>query len=67
MLRAIDGRLDGASYREIASTLLDPDVARQPARDWKGSAAHSRVYRLVKDALALIRGGYRKLLSGDWP
>lgn len=67
MLRAIDGRLAGASYREIAAVLLDPTVANLPARDWKGSAAHSRVYRLVKDALAFIHGGYRKLLRGEWP
>ena len=67
MLRAIDGRIDGASYRQIAATLLDPEVVHLPARDWKGSAAHSRVFRLVKDAWTFIHGGYRKLLNGDWP
>jgi hypothetical protein len=67
MLRAIDGRIDGASYREIAAALLDPDVVDLPARDWKVSAPHSRVFRLVKDAWGFIQGGYRKLLNGDWP
>ena len=64
MLRAIDGRFAGASYREIAAVLLDPDVARIPARDWKASALHARVYRLVRDAFSLVNGGYRKLLRG---
>lgn len=65
MLRAIDGRHTGASYREIATVLLDPAVSAMPARDWKVSAPHSRVFRLVKDAVALVSGGYRKLLHGD--
>jgi len=65
MLRAVDGHFAGASYREIAAALLDPAVGTMPARDWKTSAPHSRVYRLVKDAVALVRGGYRKLLHGD--
>lgn len=65
MLRAIDGRRSGASYREIATVLLDPAVGALPARDWKSSAPHSRVFRLVTDARALIEGGYRRLLRGD--
>lgn len=65
MLRAIDGHRAGASYREIATVLLDPAANTMPARDWKTSAPHSRVFRLVRDAFALINGGYRRLFRGD--
>lgn len=67
MLRAVIGRRAGASYREIAAVLIDPYIVHLPARDWKASASHSRVYRWIKDACAFIDGGYRKLLNGDWP
>lgn len=64
MLRAFDGHEAGASYRQIAAVLFDPDVTRVPARDWKSSALHARVFRLVKDATALVEGGYRRMLQG---
>mgnify|MGYP001043162979 FL=1 len=64
MLRALDGRQAGASYRDIALALFDAQEARWPARDWKCSAARSHVIRLVADAIALMNGGYRKLLRG---
>jgi hypothetical protein len=64
MLRALDGRQAGASYRDIALALLDAREARWPACDWKCSAARSYVIRLVADAIALMNGGYRKLLRG---
>ena len=64
MLRAFDGHIAGASYREIAAVLLDPAIRAMTARDWKVSAPHSRVYRLVKDAFALVNGGYLKLFRG---
>jgi len=64
MLRALDGRLAGASYRNIALALLDAEAAHWPAREWKSSAARSHVIRLVADAFALMNGGYRKLLRG---
>ena len=61
MLRALDGRLAGASYRDIALALLDAEAAHWPAREWKSSAARSHVIRLVADAFALMNGGYRQL------
>jgi hypothetical protein len=67
MLRVALGRRAGASYREIGTVLLDPKIAHLPARDWKISADHSRLFRLIKDAWFFIDGGYRKLLRGDWP
>lgn len=67
MLRAVLGRRAGASYREIGAVLFDPKIAHMPARDWKLSAEHSHLFRLVKDAWSFIDGGYRRLLRGDWP
>lgn len=67
MVHAFDGRSAGATYREIAVVLLDPEVAHLPARDWKGSPAHSYVFRLVRDAGFLVGGGYLRLLRGEWP
>ena len=64
MLRALDGHLEGASYREIARVLLDADAARWPAIAWKSSAARSQVIRLVTEGSAIMNGGYRKLLRG---
>ncbi len=62
MLRALDLRLDGATYRQIATALGRDDAARLPATEWKISAARSFVVRLVRDATALTNGDYRKLL-----
>jgi len=64
MLRALDGHLEGASYREIARVLLDAEAARWPASAWKSSAARSQVIRLVTEGTAIMNGGYRKLLQG---
>ena len=64
MLRALDGHLEGASYREIARVLLDAEAARWPASAWKSSAARSQVIRLVTEGTAIMNGGYRKLLRG---
>lgn len=60
MLQAVDGRTDGASYREIADTVYGASrVAQDP---WKTSALRDSTIDLVKDGFALIAGGYRKLL-----
>lgn len=62
MLRALDLREEGASYREIAAALGRTKDAALPATEWKVSAARSFVIRLVRDATALMNGDYRKLL-----
>jgi hypothetical protein len=60
MLRALDGHLANASYREIAEVLFG---ARRLEREaWKTSSLRDRTIRLVKGGLALMRAGYRKLL-----
>lgn len=62
MLRALDLRLGGATYRQIASTLGRAEVENLSATEWKISAARSYVVRLVRDATAMMNGDYRKLL-----
>jgi hypothetical protein len=60
MLRVVDGRIDGASYRELAMAIYG--VKRVADDPWKTSALRDSTMALVKDGLALIAGGYRKLL-----
>lgn len=60
MLQAVDGKMSGASYREIANVIFGaPRVATDP---WKTSALRDSTIDFVKDGLAMIAGGYRKLL-----
>lgn len=63
MLRALDMRQEGATYREIAAALGRDDDAKLPATEWKVSAGRSFVIRLVRDATAMMNGDYRKLLQ----
>ncbi|MGY4158076.1 hypothetical protein ACVINW_003918 [Bradyrhizobium sp. USDA 4461] len=59
-LRAVDGWLEGNSYRNIARGLFGK--SRIPDRAWKTHDLRSRTIRLVQMGLRLIRGGYRDLL-----
>jgi hypothetical protein len=63
MLRALDGHLDQASYREIANALFGAEAVARYA--WKTSSIRGQTIRLVKDAVRMMKGGYRRLLSGD--
>jgi len=63
-LHALDFHLAGASPREIATALIDADAVKLRAVEWKDSAARTKAKRLVKEAQALMTGGYRKLLRG---
>jgi Uncharacterized conserved protein (DUF2285) len=59
-LRALDGRLDDATYREIASALFThPGVSD---RGWKSHDLRDRTIRLVHFGLGMMRSGYRRLL-----
>ncbi|MDK8873395.1 DUF2285 domain-containing protein [Paracoccus sp. APAP_BH8] len=60
MLQAIDGRMSGASYRDIACAIYGTD--RVHAEAWKTSALRDAVMGFVRDARAMIGGGYRRLL-----
>jgi len=63
MIRALDGHLEGASYREVARALYGPEaVGRFP---WKTSSVRGQTIRLVADAMAMMHGGYRKLLRAS--
>jgi hypothetical protein len=59
-IRALDVRTAGGSYRIIAEALFG--TKRIPDRAWKTHDLRNRTVRLVKGGLALVRGGYRKLL-----
>ena len=63
MLRALDGHLERASYREIADALFGAEAVARYA--WKTSSIRGQTIRLVKDAIRMMTGGYRKLLAGD--
>lgn len=60
MLQAVDGRAEGASYREIADVIFG--ATRVADAPWKTSALRDATINLVKGGLALIAGGYRTLL-----
>jgi hypothetical protein len=59
-LRAIDGRREGATYREIADVLFG--VGGISGRDWKNHDLRDRTIRLVRYGHDMMRGGYRRLL-----
>jgi hypothetical protein len=59
-LRALDGRLDDATYREIASALFGE--AGVSDRGWKSHDLRSRTIRPVRFGLGTMRSGYRRLL-----
>ncbi|WP_347341501.1 DUF2285 domain-containing protein [Bradyrhizobium pachyrhizi] len=59
-LRALDGWLEGNSYRNIAEGLFGK--TRIPDRGWKTHDLRSRTIRLVRMGLHMMRGGYRDLL-----
>ncbi|WP_315810678.1 DUF2285 domain-containing protein [Bradyrhizobium sp. SZCCHNR3107] len=59
ILRALDGRTDGASYRKIAEALLG---FRGNKTDWESDPRKNQTRRLVADGTHYMRGGYRELL-----
>jgi hypothetical protein len=63
MVRALDGHLAEASYREIAEALFGAEAITRYG--WKTSSIRGQAIRLVRDAVGMMRGGYRKLLRGD--
>jgi hypothetical protein len=59
-LRALDGRLDGATHREIAAVLFGAEAV--PERDWISHELRDRTARLVRLGVGMMNGGYRRLL-----
>lgn len=64
-LRSLDGLEEGASRREIAAILLDPEVRIVPAIEWKNAALRKRINRIISRAKLMRSGGYLALLRGD--
>lgn len=62
MLRAWDGVASGASRRQVAGLLLNPDVERLRALDWKTAPERRRLTRILNAAYATIHGGYLRWL-----
>ncbi|MGR9281414.1 DUF2285 domain-containing protein [Rhizobium johnstonii] len=61
MLRAVDARLEHATYRTIATVLFPTHQIDQ--RSWAGDALRETTIRLARDGMALVQGGYRDLLK----
>lgn len=61
-LRVLDGRLAGASYRDIAVALFGPDRVND---DWNAGSDHlkNRIRRAAQRGNFLMQGGYRELLK----
>jgi len=59
-LRALDGRLERATYPEIATALFD--TAPISKRDWISHELRDQTGRLVRLGFSMMRGGYRRLL-----
>lgn len=59
ILRALDGRSDGASYRQIGEALLG---FHGDKADWEADPRKNQTRRLVADGLHYMNGGYRDLL-----
>ena len=64
-LRALDGEHEGASRREIAVILLDPEAQHIPAVEWTNTALRKRIKRIIARAKLMMNGGYLALLRGD--
>jgi hypothetical protein len=61
-LRVLDGRLAGASYRNIAIALFGRDRVNE---DWNAGGDHlkNRIRRAAQRGIFLMQGGYRALLK----
>lgn len=59
-MRALDGRIEGNSYRAIAESLFG--TTRIPERGWKTDDLRNRTIRLVQTGLSLMRGDYLALM-----
>jgi len=59
-LRALDGRLEKANYRDIAEAFFGS--SRMPDRGWKTHDIRDRTVRLARLGFSLMQGGYRRLL-----
>ena len=59
-LRALDGRLERATYPEIAAVLFDTEPISK--RDWISHDLRDQTGRIIRLGFSMMRGGYRRLL-----
>lgn len=64
LLLAHDIQELGGGPRDIAAELISSLQAALPSIEWKDSAARRHANRLIHDSLALVNGGYLRLLRG---
>jgi hypothetical protein len=68
LLAILDALLDSAdtppTTHDIARRYVYPGMTIGRGSEWKSSAERRRTQRLIDEALALMRGGYRTLLRG---
>jgi hypothetical protein len=64
LVKILDAVLAGQTVRTIGTTLVAPRLAGIGAAAWKASSERRRVQRMIGEAKALVRGGYRALLAG---
>lgn len=60
MLQAFDGYRDGVTQQEIAQVIFRMKPLERD--DWQASSARHAIKSLLRDARAMIAGGYRSLL-----
>ncbi len=60
MMQAVDGRTNGASYREIAVAIYG--ASRVASDPWKTSPLRDSVIGLIEGGSAMVAGGYLNLL-----
>lgn len=60
MLRVVDARVAGATYRQIAAQLF-PNL-KHDSETWVENPVRETTVRLARDGLAFVRGGYRRIL-----
>ncbi len=63
MLKALDGRLSDATYREIAAVLFGSKAVSD--RGWKTTPVRAQTIRLVNDGYNMMNREYLKLLRGS--
>lgn len=64
LLRVLDGRDAGVTRRELAATLIDPDVRGFSSAEWADSRERKRISRWLAEAIELRDRGYLRLLRG---
>lgn len=64
LINLLDAESEGASRREMASTLIYRNSAPMGRAEWKGSSQRRRTHRMIDEARHMMTRGYRDLLLG---